>query len=143
MIGQAKIGVVGQVHPSLATHFGIERDAFLFEIDLEALLANLPQRVRYQRLLRFPAVEQDLAIVVGKEVPAAGVRSLIERSPLVRRANLFDVYEGPPLAAEKKSLAFSVSFQSPERTLTDADVDRERQRLVEQLRRELGAELRV
>ena len=92
--------------------------------------------------MRFPPVVEDLAVVVEKRLPSARVRSLIEQHPLVRGARAFDVYEGDRIAAGKKSLAFSVTYQSADHTLDDKEVAQARQSIVERLRRELGAELR-
>jgi phenylalanyl-tRNA synthetase beta chain len=87
-------------------------------------------------------VIQDIALLVDAAVPAAQVTEAIVSSALVTEARLFDVYEGPPLPAGKRSLAFQVQFQSAEKTLTDAEVADARRRLVRRLEHELGAELR-
>jgi phenylalanyl-tRNA synthetase beta chain len=90
----------------------------------------------------YPSVEEDLAVVVAADVAAARVRAVIESFPLVRSASIFDVYTGPPVPPGRKSLAFSVSYQAPDRTLKDEDVARQRERIVARLQAELGAELR-
>ena len=79
----------------------------------------------------------------GTPLEAARVREIIESFPLVRSASVFDVYTGPPVPTGRKSLAFSVSYQSPDHTLTDAEVAKQRERNVARLRQELGAELRA
>jgi len=137
-----RLALVGQVHPRVAAAFDIEQDVFLFELDLETLLPQTGKPRRYQPLSRFPSVEEDIAIVVGEGVPAAQVQAIIESSSLVQRAVLFDVYTGPPVPAGKKSLAYSMAYQSFEHTLTDAEVQRERRRILERLSRQVGAELR-
>jgi phenylalanyl-tRNA synthetase beta chain len=137
-----RLALVGQVHPRVAAAFDIEQDVFLFEVDLDALLPHIGKPHHYQPLSRFPAVEEDIAIVVDEGLPAAQVQAIIESSSLVQRAVLFDVYTGPPVPAGKKSLAYSLTYQSFEHTLTDAEVQRERQRILERLSRQVGAELR-
>jgi phenylalanyl-tRNA synthetase beta chain len=137
-----RLGLVGQVHPRVAAAFDIEQDVFLFELNLEALLPHTGKPRRHQPLSRFPAVEEDMAIVVDEGVPAAQVQAIIESSSLVQRAVLFDVYTGPPVPAGKKSLAYSVAYQSFEHTLTDPEVHRERRRILERLSRQVGAVLR-
>ena len=87
-------------------------------------------------------VVQGIDVVMDEGVPAARVKGVIESFPLVAEAHLFDVYTGPPVPAGKKSLAFSISYQSLDHTLTDAEVNREQRRIVERLKRELGASLR-
>jgi phenylalanyl-tRNA synthetase beta chain len=87
-------------------------------------------------------VVQDLAVVADEAVTAAQVQSIIEGATLVRRAQLFDVYTGEPVPAGKKSLAFSVTYQVADHTLTDAEVARAQRGIVERLKRQLGATLR-
>jgi phenylalanyl-tRNA synthetase beta chain len=137
-----RLALVGQVHPRVTTAFDIEQDVFLFELDLEALLPHTGKPQTYQPLSRFPAVEEDIAVVVDEGVPAGQVQGIIESSSLVQRAVLFDVYTGPPVPRGKKSLAYSMAYQSLEHTLTDAEVQRERRRILERLSRQVGAELR-
>jgi phenylalanyl-tRNA synthetase beta chain len=138
----ARLGLVGQIHPRVAAGFDLRQDVAMAELDLEALLPFVPETVHYAPVSQYPSVEEDLAIIVDEAVTVGGTIKLIETSNLVRSASVFDVYTGPPVPRGKKSLAFSISFQSPERTLSDADVAKERERIVQRLRRELGAELR-
>ena len=142
IVNGQRVGLVGQVDPRVAAAFDIEAEAAMFELSLDALLPHIPVAVHYQPLPPFPPLEQDLAIIVDEGVPAGGALGIIQSFPLVRSAAVFDVYTGPPVPAGKKSLAFAISFQTPDRTLTDAEVSRQRQRIIERLRRELGATLR-
>ncbi|MCJ7510900.1 MAG: phenylalanine--tRNA ligase subunit beta [Dehalococcoidia bacterium] len=137
-----RVGLVGQVHPRVAASFDIEQDVYLFEVNLETLVPQVGKPRLYQSLSRFPAVEEDIAIVVDEGVTAAQVQAIVEAFSLVQRAALFDVYTGPPVPAGKKSLAYAISYQSLDHTLTDAEVDRERRRILERLSREVGAVLR-
>jgi phenylalanyl-tRNA synthetase beta chain len=144
-LGGRTVGVLGQVDPRVAAGFDIEEDVFLFELVLDEVLAALSSEQaprRYEPLPRFPPVVQDLAVVVDEAVPAAQVQSLIEAAALVRRAQLFDVYTGEPVPPGKKSLAFSVTYQSPDHTLTDEEVARAHRGIVERLKRQLEATLR-
>ena len=142
VIDGTRVGLVGQVHPRVAEAFDIKQDVAIVELDLEALLPHVPETVHYEPISLYPLVEEDLAIIVEDGVPAGEAIKLIETSDLVRSVSIFDVYAGPPVPRGKKSLAFSLSFQSPERTLSDADVAKERERIVQRLREKLGAELR-
>jgi phenylalanyl-tRNA synthetase beta chain len=137
-----RVGLVGQVHPRVAASFGIDEEVTMFELELAALLPHVQTVVHYQPLSPYPSVEEDLAIIVPADVTAARIREIIESFPLVRTASVFDVYTGPPVPMGRKSLAFSVSYQSPDHTLTDAEVAKQRERIVARLRAELGAELR-
>ncbi len=136
------VGVLGQVHPQTAAAFEIDTPVFLFEVDIDQLLPAIDPSSRFRSLSRFPSVMQDIALLVGADVPAARVQELIAASNLVAEAQLFDVFEGAPLPEGKRSLAFAVHFQAPDRTLTEKDVADARQRIIRRLQHELGAELR-
>lgn len=134
-----RLGLIGQVHPRVASAFDIDFEVAMFELDLDAFLPHVSDRRRYRPVPPYPSVEQDIAVIVDESLPAGRVRAAIESFPLVRTAGLFDVYSGPQVPAGKKSLAFSVSYQSPDHTLTDAEVNREQARILERLKSDLGA----
>ena len=91
---------------------------------------------------RFPPVVQDIALIVDEGVSAGRIKTTIEKAPLVREARLFDYYAGEQVGAGKKSLAFEVTYQSLDHTLTDEEVARAQRGIVERLRHEMGATLR-
>ena len=102
----------------------------------------MPGPPAYEDVTSFPAVHRDLAIVVPEAVPAAAVLDVLRASPLAEHVGVFDVYRGPQVDEDAKSLAVHVSFRAPDRTLTDEEVDREVAALTERLR-SLGGELRA
>jgi len=121
----------------------VARPTVLFDIDVASLLAVIPERVAVSGVSRFPAVEQDLALVVDESVPAGAIVAILEGSPLVASARVFDVFRGGRLAAGKKSVAFSIRYQAPNRTLTSEDAAKEQAKLLKRLEREFGAEQRT
>ena len=132
-------GVVGELHPQrLAGGWGA------FELDLERLFAGVPERVLYEDVISFPPVRQDVAVVVDEDVPAADLAAAMREAagPELREARVFDVYRGDQIGAGRKSVAFALAFQSPERTLSDEDAAALRERIVALLRERFGAELR-
>jgi phenylalanyl-tRNA synthetase beta chain len=137
-----RIGVIGQVHPDVAAAFGIDQECYLFELTLDDVLPFASSRRLMHDVSRFPAVEQDLALIVGRETPAGDLQRAIQSVALVRDAQIFDVYTGDQVPAGKKSIAFSVAWQSEDHTLTDEEVAKAQRKLVERLRREFDAELR-
>jgi phenylalanyl-tRNA synthetase beta chain len=141
-IGGASAGVLGQVHPKTAEPFGIGEDVYLFELRLEDLLPHARPVPQFATVSKFPAVVEDLAIVVSRDVPAGAVLDEIAAHPLVASARVFDEYAGEPVPEGKKSLAFSISYQAPDRTLTDADVAKARERILARLTKSWGAALR-
>jgi phenylalanyl-tRNA synthetase beta chain len=136
------LGVLGQVHPRTAGAFGLSDAVYLFEIRLEEVLPHVRPVPHYLAVSKFPAVVEDLAVVVSREVPAGSLLDEILAHPLAVAARVFDEYEGDPVPEGKKSLAFSVSYQAPDRTLTDADVKKARERILSRLSGKWSAELR-
>jgi phenylalanyl-tRNA synthetase beta chain len=137
------VGVLAELHPDTLDRFEIEQPVVLFEVDLPALLPHLGSRGAAQSVSRFPAVEQDLAVVVDADVAASRIQAILEGSPLVASARVFDVFKGERLGAGKKSIAFSIRYQAPDRTLTGEDANREQAKLLKRLEREFGATLRA
>jgi len=103
----------------------VEGRLVAFEIDVEPVLAN-SRSLRAKPLPRFPAVERDLAVVVEEHVAAGSLLAAIKESAgdLLENARAFDEYHGAQVPEGHKSIAFTLTFRSPERTLTDAEVDR-------------------
>ena len=141
-LGDESVGVLAEVHPETLAAFGIEQPVALFELDLEKLLAHVPSQKALTSVARFPAVEQDVAVVVAEDVTAGALQAVFEGSPLVASATPFDVFRSEQLGEGKKSVALSVRYQAPNRTLTQEDADREQGKVLKRLKKELGAELR-
>ena len=135
-----EVGWVGELHPAL-----LEGAWGAFEVDLGALVAAIPERVRYEDVITYPAVRQDLAFTVAEDVPAGDLVDAARAAAGadLREIRVFDVYRGDPIPDGKKSVALAVAFQSPERTLTEEDARLLRERIVTSLRDAFGAELRA
>ena len=133
VVGGERLGMVGEVDPAVLAALEIgERVAWL-EVDLERLLAADHGGHRYRPVSRFPSSDVDLAFEVDDATPAAAVASTLQAAggDLVVQVRLFDVYRGEQLGAGRRSLAFGVRFQAPDRTLTDDEVAALRRHLVE------------
>jgi phenylalanyl-tRNA synthetase beta chain len=140
------IGYLGEIHPAVREAFGLpEQRLAAAELDLDALLARVPTAWFVEPISAYPAVLQDLAVVVDQEVPAATVRDLIAKTGgfLLKEVQLFDRYQGEPVPEGKVSLAYALTFQAPDKTLRDEIVARQVQRIVQVLEKELGAQLRA
>ncbi len=133
-------GWVGELHPTL-----LEGSWGAFELDVAALMAPLPERIHYEDVITFPAVRQDIAVVVPEDVEAGAIvaAALDAGGAELREARVFDVYRGDQVGEGRKSVAVHLVFQAPDRTLTDEDADAARGRIVETLAEQLGAELRA
>jgi phenylalanyl-tRNA synthetase beta chain len=144
MVDGHEVGWFGEVALHAREAFDLVAPLFLAEVSLTALLA-LPRRgFHYAPLPRFPAVQRDLAVVVAAEVTAGQVEAAIRamKLPLLSRITLFDVYEGDQVGAGKRSLAWSLTFQAPDRTLTDREVNELHARIVAEISRRFAAEIR-
>jgi len=119
------LGAMGQVHPRVARRFDVETvELYAAEVDLARLLPLAREEIGVRALPRFPAVERDVALIVRDEVShealAAAIRSTA--GPLLENLVLFDVYRGAPVPEGHRSLAFALTFRSPERTLSEEEV---------------------
>jgi phenylalanyl-tRNA synthetase beta chain len=133
-------GWLGELHPAL-----LPGTWGAFEVDLEALLERVPERIVYEDVITYPPVRQDLAFAVDEDVPAGDLVAAAGEAvgPELREMRAFDVYRGEQVGPGRKSIAFAVTFQSPERTLTDEDAAALRARIVSALADRFGAELRA
>ena len=143
-VGETLLGRVGELHPGVAESFDLEdTPVALFELDVESLLQVLPQEGRrYEAVGRFPSAIRDVSILVDADVPSERIWGIISGHSLVARVVLFDVYAGENLAPGKRSLAYHIYFQAPDRTFTADEVSRALRSVVDSLAREVGAELR-
>jgi phenylalanyl-tRNA synthetase beta chain len=123
----------------------LEGEWSAFELDLEELFALVPERVPYRDVITYPPVRQDVAVVVEEGVPAGDLLAAAREAAgeELREIRFLSDYRGDQIPDGKKSIAFAVAFQSPERTLTDDDAARLRGAIVDELRSRFGAELRA
>jgi phenylalanyl-tRNA synthetase beta chain len=141
--GDTKLGVIGEIHPKVSKTFGISGIAYLIEIDVDKLSSILVTAKTYKSIPRYPSTSRDLALLVDEKVAYQQIYSIIHScSPLVSSVNLFDFYQGEQVPKGKKSLAFRIIYQSTTHTLTDSEVDKVQQQILDRLQREIGASLR-
>ena len=118
-----EVGMLAELHPLVLHKLGVRHTGFLLELDLDALRASAVAPIRYRALPRFPAVFRDFAVLVAKSVPAGVVGAAIAGAApeLIADVAFQSVWSGPGIPETDKSLAWSVTFRHPERTLTDAE----------------------
>ncbi|MGQ0507496.1 MAG: phenylalanine--tRNA ligase subunit beta [Myxococcaceae bacterium] len=139
-----ELGSLGEVHPRVAKKLSVPAGTFVFDLDLESLLLLTQLLPQYSPISRYPAVHRDLAVVVPLELENGDVRklSLDGGGGLVQDAALFDVYTGRPIPEGRKNLAYAIRYRSPERTLTDDEVNQAHTRIVDEVSKLLGGSLR-
>jgi phenylalanyl-tRNA synthetase beta chain len=136
-----QIGVMGELHPAVKEHFELTQPVFLFEINIPALLPLMKDKV-YRPIPKFPATVRDIALVVDSGVTHQQILETMKGFSLVTDVALFDVYSGGQIPAGKKSMAYRLTFQSPDKTLTDQQVNGVQTAILKKLTTGLGATLR-
>ncbi len=143
MVNGNKLGVIGEVHPRVSQAFELTESVYLFEVDLTALVPFAIEHKMFQPVSKFPAIVRDIALIVDMAITHQQVTDIISGFSLVKQVSIFDVYSGDQVPAGKKSLAYSITFQSPSHTLTDEAVNKIQQQILKKLSGELGATLRA
>jgi phenylalanyl-tRNA synthetase beta chain len=144
-VNDAIIGVAGALHPAHCAELDFSDAPWVFELDFSSLLDYARAITRYQPLPRFPVVVRDLAIVAHEELPAQAVIEAVNElaHPLIMDIRLFDLYRGDAIPAKKKSLAYSISYRAPDRTLTAVEVNSVHAQVVAHLVQTLEVEVRT
>ncbi|MGT2829346.1 phenylalanine--tRNA ligase subunit beta [Streptococcus hillyeri] len=137
------IGFVGQVHPQTAKDYGIP-ETYVAEINLDAVEAAITTEQVFQDITKFPAVSRDIALLLDKHITHQAIVGAIEKAGVKRLTaiKLFDVYAGANLGEDKKSMAYSLTFQNPTDNLTDEEVAGYMEKITKALIENVGAEVR-
>jgi phenylalanyl-tRNA synthetase beta chain len=137
------IGFAGQIHPQVQKEKDL-KDTYVCEINLRDTLQSATEPLKYQSIPRYPSITRDIALVVDKAKSAFELKAVIEEAggALLKEVYVFDLYEGDRLEAGTKSIAFSLKYYDPERTLTDEDVTKTHQQVLNALEQKTGAVLR-
>lgn len=133
------VGIIGRVHPVL------EKEAvYVFEIDLDKLLDKKVGKMKYKEISKFPSVKKDLAVVVEKNITSEEIAMLIKKAAggALSKIEVFDIYTGKGIEENKKSIAYSLTFEKMDRTLTDEEINQSLEKIIDTLNKKLGAELR-
>ncbi len=138
------IGNIYKADSSLKKEFEIENDVFFAEFYTDKFFKKLSFELYYKPVSKFPSVRRDLAIAVDRKITYEEIRSSISKSGgnLLKKIELFDMYQDSKLGENRKSLAFSLEFISPEKTLTDDETGKVMDKIIKNLEKELSAELR-
>jgi len=134
---------VGELHPSTLAVFDLDGRAVALDVDAEALIAARGER-KATELPRYPAVHRDIAVVVDANVSAGELHRTVKEAGgnSLESLRAFDEYRGDQVAEGRKSIAFTLTFRSPERTLTDAEVEKAMSEIRKRLEKKHGARVR-
>ncbi|MDU5106253.1 phenylalanine--tRNA ligase subunit beta [Clostridium sp.] len=144
MIGNTKVGVLGEVHPDLSENYGVDVNCYLAELNLDLLFEYAKIDRKYKALPKFPAVTRDIALLVNDEVLVQEIEETIRKAGgnLVEKVELFDIYKGAQIPEGKKSIAYAIAYRDERKTLTDNDVNKVHDKILRSLEYKLGATLR-
>ncbi|MCX6120175.1 MAG: phenylalanine--tRNA ligase subunit beta [Ignavibacteriales bacterium] len=143
-IDGADAGFVGRVRVQIADELGIEEAVFVCELKIRAIHDGWARDRKFSSLPKFPGVTRDLAFTIEAALPQKSVEDVIRKvgQPLCTNVVLFDMYSGQQTGSEKKSLAYALEFQSPDRTLTDREIDDALKKIIEAVQRQCNGVLR-
>jgi len=141
--GDKLVGFVGQVHPTVQKELDLS-ETYVFELSLVDLLTADVEETRFEVIPRYPSITRDIALVVNKDVIVGDIEKVIKEAggKMLKDVAVFDLYEGDRLEEGKKSVAFSLRYFDPERTLTDEDVSKAHEKVLSAVEEKTGATLR-
>jgi phenylalanyl-tRNA synthetase beta chain len=146
VVGGRAVGVFGELHPQVKTRYEFGAAPVLgAELDLVNLFSAIPARFDALPVPAFPPVLEDIAVIVDEDLPAERIAAAIREAGgrLLIAVRLFDIFRSEQIGAGKKSMAYSLTYQAPDRTLTDTEATQIRQRVIRRLEQDLGAKLRA
>ena len=138
------IGSFGEVHPVVQENFDLDQVTYVMEMEIEPLVASATHVPQYKHLPKFPSMSRDIAVVVPVEVTNSELEGVIREhaGELLRGVRVFDIYTGKQVAAGCKSMAFNLTYQAADRTLTDAEVDASMKKVIAEVAEAYKAKLR-
>ncbi len=133
------VGIIGRIHPAIS-----KENVYVFEIDLDKLLAKKVGKMKYKEISKYPSVNKDLALVVDKNITSKEIEMNIKKAggSLLTNIKVFDVYEGIGIPEGKKSVAYALTFEKSDRTLTDEEINNAMDKIIELVEKKMDATLR-
>ncbi|MGI6584560.1 MAG: phenylalanine--tRNA ligase subunit beta [Gracilibacteraceae bacterium] len=144
LLNNRRVGFLGEVHPEVLDKYDIPARVYIAEFNFEEILLQCNMNIKYKILPKYPSVARDIAIVVAEEITAGQLEETIRNKGgrLVEDVKLFDIYRGSQIKEGYKSMAYSIVYRSDEKTLSEEDITRVHNKIVNSLINQLGAELR-
>ena len=141
---EVELGIMGEVHPDVASNYGIGDKAYCGEFFLDRLIEFSSREIQYSKPPKYPSTSRDIAMVVSESTPVAEIEKVIKEAgtEILRSVKLFDIYRGIQVGPGKKSVAYSLTYRHDDRTLTDVETEEAHAKVVEALKNNLGASIR-
>ncbi len=141
---ESEIGTIGEVSKDVMDGYELEKKAYVFEIYIETLLPLISWVKKFTPLAKFPLVRRDISIILNRSIESAMLINIVKEigKGLVESVNIFDIYQGKQIIPQEKALALGVNYRSKERTLTDDEVNKLHEEVIEEICRQTGGRLR-
>ena len=142
--GDTKLGIIGEIHPDVLINYDIKQRVYMADIDFEKMVELSKLDIKYSPLPKFPSITRDIAVVVDEDVMVGELENIIKYhgKDLIESIELFDIYRGDQVPADKKSVAFSIVYRSFKKTLTDEEINPIQEAIIIDLEEEFNAMLR-
>ncbi|WP_067730648.1 phenylalanine--tRNA ligase subunit beta [Oceanobacillus damuensis] len=142
-MNEQTVGFIGQLHPALEKEMDL-KETYVFDINLEAVFAAYEDTPSYRQIPKYPSIARDIAFILDENIHSGDVGDLIQEigAPLVNRVEIFDVYQGANLEEGKKSVAYSLLYQHPDKTLKDDEVEESYQEIIKAVNEKFNAYVR-
>lgn len=139
-VNNDKVGVIGRIHPEI-----LKEEVYVLEINLTKLLSKKTGRMKYKEISKFPAIKKDLAVIVDNKISSQEVSQIIKKAggALLTKIRTFDLYTGTNIGENKKSLAYSLTFEDKTKTLTDEEINKKISEIIDMLDKKISAKLRT
>lgn len=138
------LGVMGEVHPEVLKNYGLKKRAYVAELDFDKIVDNTIDNYLYKEMPKFPTIKRDFAFVMDRDIDSCELENISRKhgKDLLESFKVFDIYEGENIDEGKKSVAFSLIFRAPDRTLEDTEVTEISEKIVADIEKDLDAKLR-
>ena len=138
-VNGTNVGIIGKLHPNVT-----KEDVYVLEINLDELFKKKVGKMKYKEISKFPSVKKDVAFVVDKALTSKDIEKVIKNAggSLLTEIEVFDVYTGITIGINKKSIAYSLTFSDNKKTLTDEEVNNLMQKVMDNVCKKFGAEVR-
>ncbi len=145
VLDKQRAGCAGELHPAVAERYGFSQKIYLFELSLPDLLSRFSEERKFQALPKYPPVYRDIALVIDDNISGQRIWDVMHefKNKFIEEIRIFDYYKGKSVPAGKKSLGYRIKYQSHDHTLTDREVNKWHEELIQVLGRKLGAALRT
>lgn len=143
-VGEKLIGTIGEIHPLVVKNYDLPKRTYGCELNFDLMSTLHKDAIKFAEMPKYPGSSRDIALVLDEITPASKIEATIRshHGGIMERVELFDVYQGEQIAEGKKSLAYSILFRHPERTLTDDDINPIMDEILSDLKSRFNAQLR-